>query len=46
MTLGNYRLIYRVLQEGVQVITIYHRAGRLDPARLKQFLLQVVLGLS
>src|SRR5262249_48502524 len=32
--LGNYRLIYRIVQDAVQIITVHHGARRLDPAKL------------
>ena len=32
--LGNYRLIYRVVQDAVQIITVHHGARRLDPSKL------------
>lgn len=33
--LGNYRIIYRVLKEKVQILTVYHSARLLDVAKLK-----------
>lgn len=33
--LGNYRIIYRVRDEAVVILTIYHCARRLDPSRLE-----------
>ena len=32
--LGNYRLIYRVVEDAVQIITIHHGARRLDLSKL------------
>src|SRR6478672_8787075 len=32
--LGNYPLIYRVLEDAVQIITVHHGVRRLDPAEL------------
>ena len=33
--LGNYRIIYRVRQDVVEVLTVYHGARLLDPSRLQ-----------
>jgi len=33
--LGNYRIIYRVKPEIVEILTVYHGARLLDPSRLK-----------
>jgi plasmid stabilization system protein ParE len=33
--LGNYRIIYRVRAELVEVLTVYHRARLLDPSQLQ-----------
>lgn len=33
--LGNYRIIYRVREELVEVLTIYHGARLLDPSRIQ-----------
>jgi len=33
--LGNYRIIYRVKQGLVEVLTVYHGARLLDPSRLQ-----------
>ena len=32
--LGNYRLVYRSLQDAIEVLTIYHGARLLDPTKL------------
>jgi addiction module RelE/StbE family toxin len=32
--LGNYRIIYRILNEDVQILTVYHSARLLDPSQL------------
>ena len=32
--LGNYRIVYRVEQELVETLTVYHGARLLDPDRL------------
>ena len=32
--LGNYRIIYRVLEAETQVLTVYHSARLLDPSEL------------
>jgi toxin ParE1/3/4 len=33
--LGNYRVIYRVRQDVVEILAVYHGARMLDPSRLK-----------
>lgn len=33
--LGNYRLIYRIREDEVQVLTVHHGARLLDPNRFK-----------
>lgn len=33
--LGNYRVIYRVCNELVEVLTVYHAARLLDPSRIR-----------
>ena len=33
--LGNYRIIYRVRRELVEVLTVYHGARLLDPSRIQ-----------
>ncbi len=33
--LGNYRLVYRVRQQLVEVLTVYHGARLLDPSKLR-----------
>ncbi len=33
--LGYYRIVYRVREELVEIVTVYHTARLLDPARLK-----------
>jgi len=35
LILGNYRIIYRLRSEAVEVLTIHHGARLLDPNRLK-----------
>jgi len=35
LILGNYRIIYRLHSEAVEVLTIHHGARLLDPRRLK-----------
>jgi len=32
---GSYRIVYRVKDELVEILTIYHGARLLDPSRLK-----------
>ena len=32
--LGNYRIVYRIAGEAVQILTVYHGARLLDPSRL------------
>ena len=32
--IGNYRLIYRILDDDVEILTVYHSARILDPSRL------------
>lgn len=32
--LGNYRIVYRVRQDIVELLTVYHGARLLDPSRL------------
>ncbi len=32
---GNYRIIYRVKHEAIEVLAIYHSARLLDPSRLQ-----------
>ena len=34
--LGNYRIIYRVLETEIQILTVYHSARLLDPAQLTE----------
>ncbi len=33
--LGNYRIVYRVKPQVVEILTVYHGARLLDPSRLK-----------
>lgn len=33
--LGSYRIIYRIRDDLVEILTVFHRARLLDPARLK-----------
>ena len=33
--LGNYRLVYRLREKRVELLTIYHGARLLDPSKLK-----------
>jgi toxin ParE1/3/4 len=35
LILGNYRIIYRLRSEAVEILTIHHGARLLDPKRLK-----------
>ena len=35
LILGNYRLVYRLKETWVEVLTVYHGARLLDPSRLK-----------
>ena len=35
IVLGNYRIIYRVRRELVEILTVYHGARLLDPSRLQ-----------
>ena len=34
IVLGNYRIVYRIKHELVQILTVYHGARLLDPDRL------------
>ena len=33
--LGNYRLVYRLQEKHIELLTVYHGARLLDPAKLK-----------
>ena len=33
--LGSYRVVYRVKQQAVEILTVYHGARLLDPSRLR-----------
>ena len=32
---GNYRIIYRILKDEVQVLTVYHSSRLLDPSKIE-----------
>ena len=32
---GNYRIIYRILADEVQVLSVYHSSRQLDPSRIE-----------